>query len=158
MPSITGGDSSARDYAPHMWVLSEVGDYSKDEDYIYVGNSTVYYHEPEAGLEYHVGVTALGELVGSVTPDQWRTVRGLPTEEIPDAAKKKLIEYGLRKIGTLSGHLILGAFGVNMPQDLEPIDFGKAFNGAPEEQEAELAKEQRWNDVKKQLRHELGII
>ena len=123
MPSITGGDSSARDYAPHMWVLSEGGDSSIDEDYTFVGNATAFYREPEAGLEYHVGVTALGELVGSVIPDQYNTLRGLSAEEIPEAAKKKLIEVGLNQISTLAGHVILNGLGVEIPSDLEPLDF-----------------------------------
>lgn len=154
---MTGGDSSDRDYAPHMWVLAEDGDSTRDEDYIFVGNATTFYRDAEAGAEYHVGVTALGELVGSVTTDNYKTSTGLPAEEIPDPAKRKLVEVGVRQISTLSGQIILSGLGIGVPSDLEPVDFGKAINGTPEQRAIEFAKREQWQQVEAQLRHELGI-
>jgi hypothetical protein len=157
MPSIYGGDQSARDYAPHMWILREGGNSSNDDDYTYVGNATVSYDDPKTKDSYHIGVTSLGELVGAVLLKRHRIYQGIPAEQIPEAAKKKLAKEGIQQISTLAGQVILGGLGIEVPGELEPLDFYKLFNGSGTERAAEVEKKQQWDVVAEELRQNLDI-
>ncbi len=140
-----------------MWVLAEGRTGTKDSDYHYVGNATASYYDSENGLDYHIGVTTLGELVCSLASDQTGTRRGIPAADIPETAKRRLLKHGIDEIGTLVGHQILAVLDVGVPTDIEPIDFNKLFGGTPEEQAAEQAKNRRWEQIADELRQTLDI-
>jgi hypothetical protein len=123
---------------------------------------------------YHIGISATEGLVGDITTKKIEVVdhgskkfltsslvpdshRGIPALEIPEAAKKELLKVGLRQIGTFTGHAILGGLGIELPDDIEPLDFGKVFNGTPEEQTAQRAQNERWELIAKSLRQTFKI-
>ncbi|MDB5175609.1 MAG: hypothetical protein JWM81_467 [Candidatus Saccharibacteria bacterium] len=194
MPSIDGGSSTSIDYAPHMYVLREGGDYQLEEDYVFVGNAeTTYeddlkygstYQEQLARIqeqaadgfysEYHLGVSLTEGLVGDVQTKQLEvrqfggknylydtciggSHQGIPSSRIPEEAKRKLITVGIEEISVLSGHIILNALGIELPTDLELLNFGKLFNGTPKEQSTERMKDKQWQKVADALRQMHGI-
>ena len=196
MPSIDGGSSTGIDYAPHMYVLREGGNYLDESDYIFVANATTFYddldrsqygdtHEEQkvelakstGGVtyqRYHIGISPIEGLVGDVQAKKIEAIRqygktymhdtsvkgshrGIPAEDIPGAAKSKLIKFGLTQLSMMAGHTILGGFGIELPADLEPLDLNMVFNGTPEEQAAEYAKQEQWQNFADELRHTLGI-
>ncbi len=151
-----GGDSSGRDYAPHMYVLQVGGDARSDDGYHFVGGATAYYDQRDSSknnpVSYHIGVTGLGEMVCDVTVSG--TTTGLPSEEIPPAAKDKLLAYGLNQMPSMAGFSILQALQIETP-DIEPTDYELLFNGTPEQQALELAKEKQCADFVAKIREEL---
>ncbi len=150
MPSITGGSSTDRGYAPHMYVLQENGDSSRDDNYDFVGNATVYYTDNTINTRYHIGVNVLGEVVGdkrdafTFPPTDSPFHAGIPNTEIPEQAKQKLVEHGVRQISNVAGNQILTACGIELPADLEPVSFEKIFNGSKQEKQAQQELRERW--------------
>ena len=164
MPSIDGGSSSGRDYAPHMWVLNVGGNPNLDEDHSFVGNAeTSYRPDGFYGRRYHIGVTALGEIVCDYmdAPADYKeytvTRIGIEPSEIPEEARMALLTQGLRQIGTMEGNSILGALGIDMPAGISAINFGLLFNGTPEEKETELAKRKAADEFARNLSEQLGL-
>ncbi len=154
--------TSSRDEFPNEWIMLQGGDPNIDDGYVYVGTTGVYYKNPDTDELYHVGVTALGEIIGSWSPGGpgsiiYDEVRGLRMDEIPQAAKNKLASEGLLQIGTLSGNLILGALGIDLPTNIEPISFARIFNGTDEEKQAEQENRLQWQQAGEELRQQLGI-
>jgi hypothetical protein len=144
---------------PQEWILSPGGDPNNDDGYTYV-KCGVYYRNPDTHEQFHVGVTAFGEIIGSWSPGGpgaliYGEVRALDTNEIPPAALQKLTTEALLQIGSFSGNLVLGALGVELPPDLEPVEYAKLFNGTDEEKKVEHAKIAQWQQIAEELRPEL---
>lgn len=159
MPSITGGDSSGRDYAPHMYMLTEGGDANNDADYAFVGDAVASAYDEQA--HYSMGVTALGEIVCETSVQDTLQSReipvGIPFAAIPEFAKREMLDESLSQIATVGGHIMLKALGVEVPKDIEPLDFEKLFDGSLEERADEQVKSDQWDAVEQQLRATLGI-
>ena len=100
MPSMTGGDSSTRDYAPYMWILPHGGDPEFEDDYVYVGNTGSVHVEVD-GTDFHIGATALGELVceaSEVTGNYWDPhifVGGIHHKIIPEQVLRSALNNAL---------------------------------------------------------------
>lgn len=122
---------------------------------------------------YHIGISATDGLVGDVTATKLEIVgsdnylkstfvegshKGIPASDIPKEAKTQLILVGVRQISTLSGQMILGGMGIDLPDGLEALDFRKIFSGTPAEQANEREKEEQWQQVAEAIIKELDII
>ncbi len=160
MPSISGGDSSGRDYAPHMYVLTEGGNPNKDADYAFVGDAVASAYD-ELGQEYRMGVTALDEAVCEVSREDTflscQVPTGIPCSAIPESVKRGMLGASLSQIATTSGQVMLRALGVDVPKDIEPLDFKKMFDGSTAERAAEADKSKQWDAAERQLRTRLDI-
>ncbi len=130
MPGIDGGSNTSRDYAPHMWILRPEGDPSDDEAWAFVGGDCLD-AVPYDDKEYHIGATALGEVLCEVqTKYPWRYLGPLAVEELPepllyDALQKAVTEHA----ASLNGPALINGLLALLPEYAGvELDFPEAFN------------------------------
>lgn len=165
MPSMFGGSSSARDYAPHMYLLGPDGNGDNDKDYAFVGNTVRSVRDKD--VEYKVGHGVMGLVANKfepLQPDRPYPSRQsyIEVEELPQSVIRNVLDKALAPNADLP---LVRALAKNLepPVDLSNVelpekpDIANLFDRNPAVQETARAIQSHFEESIVVLRKQLGF-